>query len=156
MCLVSEEVSRSVQYISIFAKVDQMIKFEVVMNISHLDHLVVPVSDVEASAEFYTKYLNMRVERTESGRISLHFGNQKINLHPAGWDFWLKAKTHLAGTADLCFVVEESVAEIQKQLQSGGIEICEGPVSREGAVGEMISIYFWDPDGNLIELSNYI
>ena len=98
----------------------------------------------------------MRVERTESGRISLHFGNQKINLHPAGWDFWLKAKTHLAGTADLCFVVEESVAEIQKQLQSGGIEICEGPVSREGAVGEMISIYFWDPDGNLIELSNYI
>ena len=156
MCLVSEEVSRSVQYISIFAKMDQIIKFEVVMNISHLDHLVVPVSNVEASAEFYTKYLNMRVERTESGRISLHFGNQKINLHPAGWDFWLKAKTHLAGTADLCFVVEESVAEIQKQLQSGGIEICEGPVSREGAVGEMISIYFWDPDGNLIELSNYI
>jgi len=136
--------------------VDRIIKFGVVMNISHLDHLVVPVSDIEASAEFYTKYLNMRMERTESGRVSLHFGNQKINLHPAGWDFWLKAKTHLAGTADLCFVVEESVAEIQEQLESCGIEICEGPVSREGAVGEMISIYFWDPDGNLIELSNYI
>ena len=136
--------------------VDRIIKFGVVMNISHLDHLVVPVSDIEASAEFYTKYLNMRMERTESGRVSLHFGNQKINLHPAGWDFWLKAKTHLAGTADLCFVVEESVAEIQEQLESCGIEICEGPVSREGAVGEMTSIYFWDPDGNLIELSNYI
>jgi|TARA_B110001454_G_scaffold193838_1_gene194969 catechol 2,3-dioxygenase-like lactoylglutathione lyase family enzyme len=126
------------------------------MNISHLDHLVVPVSDIEKSAEFYSKYLNMRVERTESGRVSLHFGNQKINLHPAGWDFWLKAKTHLAGTADLCFVVEEPITEIEQHLQSGGIEICEGPVPREGAVGEMISIYFWDPDGNLIELSNYI
>lgn len=125
------------------------------MHISHLDHLVVPVSNIEESVDFYTRHLNMRVERTDSGRASLHFGNQKINLHPAGWDFWLKAKTHLAGTADLCFVVEESVTDIEKELKSAGIDICEGPVSREGAVGEMVSIYFWDPDGNLIELSNY-
>ena len=156
MYLVSKKVSRSVRYIYIFAKVNHVIRLGVVMNISHLDHLVVPVSDIEKSAEFYSKYLNMRVERTESGRVSLHFGNQKINLHPAGWDFWLKAKTHLAGTADLCFVVEEPITEIEQHLQFGGIEICEGPVSREGAVGQMISIYFWDPDGNLIELSNYI
>jgi|TARA_B110000263_G_scaffold129023_1_gene112160 catechol 2,3-dioxygenase-like lactoylglutathione lyase family enzyme len=156
MYSVSKRSSISVQKIYIFAKVNQVTKFGGVVHILHLDHLVVPVSDIEASAEFYTKYLNMRVERTESGRVSLHFGNQKINLHPAGWDFWLKAKTHLAGTADLCFVVQESVREIEKELQSAGIEICEGPVAREGAVGEMLSVYFWDPDGNLIELSNYI
>ena len=60
------------------------------MRISHLDHLVVPVSDIEQSVDFYVKNLGMTVKRSESGRVSLHFWEQKINLHHAGWDFWLK------------------------------------------------------------------
>ncbi|MEC7789262.1 MAG: VOC family protein [Chloroflexota bacterium] len=126
------------------------------MQISHLDHLVIPVSDIEQSVEFYVKYLGMAVKRSESGRVSLHFGEQKINLHPAGWDFWLKAKIHLAGTADLCFIIEEPVSDVQSALETQGLNILEGPVRREGAVGDMTSIYFRDPDGNLIELANYI
>ena len=126
------------------------------MRISHLDHLVVPVSDIERSVEFYVQYLGMTVKRSESGRVSLHFGEQKINLHPAGWDFWLKAEIHLAGTADLCFIIEDPISDVHSALETQGLKIIEGPVRREGAVGDMISIYFRDPDGNLIELSNYL
>ena len=126
------------------------------MQISHLDHLVMPVSDIEQSVEFYVQYLGMAVKRSESGRVSLHFGDQKINLHPAGWDFWLKAEVHLAGTADLCFIIEEPVLDVHSALEAQGLNIIEGPVHREGAVGDMTSIYLRDPDGNLIELANYL
>ena len=30
-----------------------------------------------------------------------------------------------------------------------------GPVERDGALGPMQSIYFRDPDGNLVEVSHY-
>ncbi|KAF3812801.1 hypothetical protein GH733_019164 [Mirounga leonina] len=36
------------------------------------------------------------------------------------------------------------------------VPIEEGAVPRTGAKGLIMSIYFRDPDGNLIEVSNYI
>jgi catechol 2,3-dioxygenase-like lactoylglutathione lyase family enzyme len=35
------------------------------------------------------------------------------------------------------------------------VQIIEGPVERTGALGAMLSVYFRDPDRNLIELSEY-
>jgi catechol 2,3-dioxygenase-like lactoylglutathione lyase family enzyme len=40
-------------------------------------------------------------------------------------------------------------------VKKNGIDIIEGPVSRSGAAGKIISFYFRDPDGNLIEVANY-
>ena len=40
-------------------------------------------------------------------------------------------------------------------LKEEGIEIIDGPVARTGAVGALVSVYCRDPDGNLIELSEY-
>ena len=88
------------------------------------------------------------------GRVALHFGDQKINLHPAGWDYEPKAKVSVAGTAELCFLVAEPVESLQADLIEGEIEVIEGPVERTGASGRLLSIYIRDPDGNLIELSN--
>jgi len=124
------------------------------MTLEKLDHLVLPVSDVDAIAAFYTIYLGMEKRVFGEGRVALHFGDQKINLHPAGWDYEPKARVSTAGTGDLCFIVSESVEVLQAELIQKGVEIIEGPVFRTGASGRLRSIYIRDPDGNLIELSN--
>ena len=51
------------------------------MTLEKLDHLVLPVSDIEDIAMFYTTYLGMEKRGFGEGRVALHFGNQKINLH---------------------------------------------------------------------------
>ena len=124
------------------------------MTLEQLDHLVLPVSDIDAIATFYTTYLGMEKRIFGDDRVALHFGDQKINLHPAGWDYEPKARVSIAGSADLCFIVSERVESLQAKLVQLGVEIIEGPVVRTGATGPLRSIYIRDPDGNLIELSN--
>ena len=124
------------------------------MTLEKLDHLVLPVSDIDAIATFYTTYLGMEKRLFGDDRVALHFGDQKINLHPAGWDYEPKARVSIAGSADLCFIVSERVESLQAKLVQLGVEIIEGPVVRTGATGPLRSIYIRDPDGNLIELSN--
>ena len=126
------------------------------MKLDKLDHFVLPVSDVDQIAEFYTTNLGMHKRIFGNGRVALHFGNQKINLHPAGWDYEPKAAVSVAGSADLCFITGEPVEAIRLVLEESGIDIVEGPIRRTGAIGELYSIYIRDPDGNLIELSNRI
>ena len=127
-----------------------------VIKIDKLDHLVLPVSDIDRIAAFYVTHLGMEKRTFSDGRVALHFGDQKINLHPAGWDYEPKAAVSIAGSADLCFIVRELVEAIRLVLEESGIDIIEGPIRRTGAIGELRSIYFRDPDGNLIELSNRI
>ena len=124
------------------------------IKLEKIDHLVLPVSDIDRIAEFYTKHLGMHKRIFGNGRVALHFGDQKINLHPAGWDYEPKAAVSIAGSADLCFIVGEPVEAIRLVFEKSGIDIIEGPIRRTGARGELCSIYFRDPDGNLIELSN--
>ena len=124
------------------------------MTLEKLDHFVLAVSDIDAIATFYTTYLGMEKRIFGEGRVALHFGDQKINLHPAGWDYEPKARISIAGSADLCFIVSERVESLQTKLVHWGVEIIEGPVARTGATGRLRSIYIRDPDGNLIELSN--
>ena len=71
------------------------------MKVEQLDHLVLPVSDIESIAHFFTTHLGMEKRTFGEGRVALHFGDQKINLHPAGWDYEPKAKVSVAGTADI-------------------------------------------------------
>ena len=126
------------------------------MTLEKLDHLVLPVSDSDTIAMFYTTYLGMEKRTFGEGRVAIHFGNQKINLHPAGWDYEPKARVSIAGSADLCFIVSEQIQLLQADLVDSGVEIIEGPVVRTGATGRLCSIYVRDPDGNLIELSNRV
>tara|TARA_B100000959_G_scaffold104933_1_gene110702 strand:- start:363 stop:746 length:384 start_codon:yes stop_codon:yes gene_type:complete len=126
------------------------------MTLEKLDHLVLPVSDIDTIAMFYTTYLGMEKRTFGEDRVALHFGDQKINLHPAGWDYEPKARVSIAGSADLCFIVSEQVQLLQADLVDSGVEIIEGPVVRTGATGRLCSIYVRDPDGNLIELSNRV
>ncbi|MEX2741419.1 VOC family protein [Rhizobium mongolense] len=126
------------------------------IRISHLDHLVLTVADIEATSEFYRRTLGMSVETFAKGRKALKFGNQKINLHQAGREFDPKANQPVPGSADLCFIAETALADVIAHLQAADVAIEEGPVERAGATGTIRSIYFRDPDGNLIEVSNPI
>lgn len=126
------------------------------MKISRLDHFVIPCSDVEMICDFYVRVLNMERIEFGEGRLALGFGQQKINLQPAGWAYTLRAKNHIAGTADFCLITETPVAEVAEHLRSLNIEIEEGPSERTGAVGTILSVYFRDPDDNLVEVSNYL
>jgi len=124
------------------------------MNIRSLDHLVLTVASIDATCAFYTDVLGMDVEMFADGRYALRFGDQKINLHEAGKEFEPKAAHPLPGSGDLCFLTQTPVEELIEQLTTMGIEIIQGPVPRTGATGPLISVYFRDPDGNLIEVAN--
>jgi len=124
------------------------------MKISHLDHLVLTVADIETACKFYQSALNFEVIDFGENRKALQFGTQKINLHQAGKEFEPKAFRPTTGSADLCFIAETPLNEVITHLQAQQIEIIEGPVQRTGAMGKILSIYFRDPDQNLIEISN--
>ncbi|MBH2000918.1 MAG: VOC family protein [Moraxellaceae bacterium] len=126
------------------------------MKISHLDHLVLTVADIEISCQFYQSALNFEVITFGENRKALQFGSQKINLHQVGKEFEPKALRPTAGSADLCFIAETPLEEVIKHLQQLNIKIVEGPIERTGAMGKILSIYLRDPDQNLIEISNYL
>lgn len=126
------------------------------MNIQSIDHLVLTVKDIETSCNFYSKVMDMDIVDFGNGRKALRFGDQKINLHQKGKRFDPKAQNPTCGSADLCFISTTNINEIIVELTAKNIEIIEGPVERVGAIGKLLSIYFRDPDLNLIEVSNYL
>jgi len=113
------------------------------------------VNDIEATCSFYKRVLGMKVVVFGGGRKALSFGAQKINLHQKGKEYEPKALKPTPGSGDLCFITSVPMSEVIAHLTSCGIEIIEGPVRRTGATGPIISVYFRDPDLNLIEVSNY-
>jgi catechol 2,3-dioxygenase-like lactoylglutathione lyase family enzyme len=122
------------------------------VKVNALDHLVINVSDVARSAEWYRKILGMEVKVFDPGqgktpRTSLVFGNQKIN--------WFTADHVAAGSDDLCFLTSSTPDQVFAHLKAHGVEIEEGPVAKQGARGTLRSVYCRDPDGSLIEISSY-
>ena len=126
------------------------------IRIDRFDHIVLTVASIERTCGFYGRVLGMTVETSGTGRIALHFANQKINLHLAGHEFEPKARTALPGTADLCLIANTPLEEVIAHLKSHDVPIELGPVSRTGATGEIESVYIRDPDGNLVEIANYL
>jgi catechol 2,3-dioxygenase-like lactoylglutathione lyase family enzyme len=124
--------------------------------IERLDHLVLTVRDLKKTVQFYQDVLGMDVIQFAGGRYALQFGQQKINLHEQGNEFEPKASTPLPGSADICFISRTPLSQVIRHLNDSGIAIAEGPVHRTGAVGPIESVYFRDPDFNLIEVSNYL
>jgi len=126
--------------------------------ITALDHLVLTVADIDATIQFYCEILGMVAEEFEvadgSLRMSLKFGDQKINPHQAGREFEPKARHTQPGSADLCFLTDIPLSHWTDWFAKRGVQIETGPVRRTGATGPLNSIYLRDPDGNLIEISN--
>ena len=125
------------------------------MNIDAIDHIVLTVADVEATCAFYARVLGMDVVTFGANRRALAFGSQKINLHAVGAELEPRARNAMPGTGDLCLVTAVPMPQVLAHLAACGVEVLQGPVPRTGARGPILSVYFRDPDGNLVEVSNY-
>ena len=125
------------------------------MRIDRFDHLVLTVADIDATVTFYEQVLGMRPVTFGDGRRALTFGTSKINLHQAGHEFEPKAARPTPGSADVCLIAAAPLDQVCADLAAHGVTIEEGPVARTGATGPIRSVYLRDPDGNLIEISNY-
>ncbi|MCA8930100.1 MAG: VOC family protein [Alphaproteobacteria bacterium] len=124
------------------------------MHVSHLDHFVLTVADIERSCDFYERVLGMRRSLFGEGRTALHFGNQKINLHPADNLPDPNVRHATPGSADLCFVTTTPMDAVVRHLEDEGVAIITGPAERAGARADLVSVYFHDPDENLVEVAN--
>lgn len=125
------------------------------IRIDRLDHLVLTVASIDKTCEFYSGVLGMQVTRFGEGRTALTFGRQKINLHEVGREFAPRAAHATAGSGDLCLISAVPLEEVIAHLDARGVTIIEGPVEKTGATGAIRSVYFRDPDGNLVEVSEY-
>ena len=125
------------------------------MNVSAIDHIVLTVLDVDATCRFYSRVLGMSVQQVGKERRTLHFGDQKINLHQLGREWTPHAAQPTSGAADLCLLTTTPISEVIHHLQACGVELVAGPVQRTGARGTMVSVYLRDPDQNLIEIARY-
>lgn len=120
----------------------------------HIDHFVLTVASISQTADFYRDVLGMQPVTFGDNRVALEFGAHKINLHEAGAEYQPHAHQPVPGSADVCLIVQ-NVSDALAHVQRKGVEVFEGPVPRTGARGDITSIYFRDPDGNLIELAEY-
>lgn len=123
------------------------------MRVRSLDHLVLTVRDLPRTIAFYTDVLGMEEVTFGAGRKALRFGAQKINLHPADRVTDVNVRHATPGSADLCFLIDGRLEDAIAHLGAKGVPIIEGPRRRTGATGPIDSVYLYDPDENLIELS---
>jgi catechol 2,3-dioxygenase-like lactoylglutathione lyase family enzyme len=126
------------------------------VKVLRIDHVVLTVADVDRTLAFYERVLGMTAVSFGAGRRALAFGDQKLNLHQAGREFEPKALRPTPGAIDLCLTTDVPLDEVAAHLRSESVAIEHGPVDKIGARGALRSLYFRDPDGNLIEVSNEV
>ena len=125
------------------------------MRVHALDHIVLAVQDVARSRHFYERVLGMQSKEERPGKWSLHFGTHKISLQDANASPSI-ARDTVPGSGNFCLLTDTPVDVVIAHLEREGVAVIDGPDKRAGATGTLLSVYFKDPDGNLVEVSNYI
>jgi catechol 2,3-dioxygenase-like lactoylglutathione lyase family enzyme len=121
-----------------------------------LDHCVIHISDWGRSNSFYRDVLGAELIDRGGGAWAYRFGTEQLNVHGPGVEPDPVARIPVAsGNSDLCFKWPGPIESASTHLQEHQIEIEQGPVSRDGAEGRGMSVYFRDPDGSLLEFISY-
>lgn len=123
--------------------------------VDRIDHFVLTVRDLDVACRFYATVLGADILPSTSGPTAAVFGRWKINLHLAGREFEPKAVRPTPGSGDFCLVTTLPLGDVVRHLERCGVGLELGPVARTGALGPMTSIYFRDPDNNLVEVARY-
>jgi catechol 2,3-dioxygenase-like lactoylglutathione lyase family enzyme len=124
------------------------------VELERLDHFSLTVRDVEETCAFYEKILGMARQTFGEGRVALRFGRLKININPNPNDLERKAAVPIPGSAEFCLVATTPLDEVTAHLRNCGVDLEHGPAEAEGAEGRLRSVWFRDPDGNLVEIAN--
>jgi catechol 2,3-dioxygenase-like lactoylglutathione lyase family enzyme len=126
--------------------------------IRSIDHVAITVTDLDAACRWYADLLGARPvnEFRTDGRVIIRqmlMGGALLSIHQAGNGFDLVARQPTVGAADLCFRWDGSIASAAALLREHAVAVVEGPTPRRTADGlPSQSVYFRDPDGNLLEL----
>lgn len=123
------------------------------MKLIGIDHIVLCVRDIEQTKRFYADLLGMEPREAKRGRWSLHFGDNKISLQDEA-SLPELARGTTPGSGNFCLIAADPIERLVERLDARGIPILAGPDERDGATGPIRSVYFRDPDGNLVEVSN--
>ncbi|MBM6593818.1 VOC family protein [Microvirga pudoricolor] len=126
------------------------------MHVDSIDHFVLVVADVARTCDFYGRVLGMEAREMSPGRWALHFGRQKINLQQVGVSVDPLARNPTPGAGDFCLLTSLPLDDVMDHLKRQGVAIFSGPVERIGAAGTLRSVYFYDPDDNMVEVSNLL
>jgi catechol 2,3-dioxygenase-like lactoylglutathione lyase family enzyme len=129
------------------------------MPVAGFDHVAITVADVEATVRWYERVLGatpLLLDRFLAGELPialLQVGASRMSIHPASAPAAPHADAPTTGSADLCFRYAGTAAQILDELAANDVPVVDGPVPRPASNGDMgTSVYFRDPDGNLLEL----
>jgi catechol 2,3-dioxygenase-like lactoylglutathione lyase family enzyme len=122
--------------------------------VTGFDHIVLCVHDVAATRAFYERVLGMAAREERPGKYSLQFGANKISLQDVATSPGVAHDT-VPGSGNFCLLSDTPVAEWRTHLEAQGVTIIDAGL-RDGAAGTIDSLYFHDPDGNLVEVSNLV
>ena len=123
------------------------------MDIREFDHIVISTSDVEATMRFYIDVCGMKAVEERPGKWALHFGESNISLQDASALPDIARRT-APGTANFCLYTDRAIDDVLRDLSQYEIGVIAGPGERTGAKGRILSVYFNDPEGNLVEVCN--
>ena len=129
------------------------------MAVTSIDHVAIPISNVDDMKTFYTTFGFEWDSSTAPHLFAVKLGSQKLNFHdPSLWQnprFTLRGPAAQPGCGDFCFVWSDSQADLLARFAELGLSPIEGPVDRAGGAGTGSSIYVRDPDENLVEFICY-
>ena len=127
--------------------------------VAGFDHVAITVADVDATLAWYQRVLGaepLHLDLWRDGTLPialLQVGGSRLSVHPAAAPAAPHADVPMPGSADLCFRFDGPVSEILALLDGAGVDVADGPVPRPASTGAMgTSVYFRDPDGNLLEM----
>ena len=132
------------------------------MGVKGIDHWVIVSGHLERTIDFYTRLgftiaWEQREGRPRMPTIRINEA-QKINVHGPDWPErtgYHGARRPTVGGADFCLEWEGTVEEVLDLLAKSGVAPEVGPATRTCARGPSTSVYFRDPDGNLVEFTVY-
>jgi len=114
------------------------------VNTTGIDHVVLQVSDLKRSLEFYIEILGMTEDHGGSGFMFMHCGSQTVGLFEVGHGQEVNSGpelNHMAFNQST-----GSYEDVKAVLESHGIAV-------RARRGDPRCIYFADPDGHQLQLN---